>query len=856
MKGNVQSLLSKSVDHENAFITYRNHLTERDAVQSRINNVFQDSKRLAESIPIVSSIIDCEMKSLSHDWNNFSNELKSFHEDLDDTKDSEALKDDLVNIEEWIDANEATFGNFDGSSLDEIEEMLRMQDDFEKSIAVQEGRFQSTLGRLSKYTEKVENKYTKRMSIGDASMSVGDASMSIESLNLDGIEDGRKELVLEHEIKHLQPPNDKERKETNERIKPSSETRTERSTGDANFADKLRNQGSSHRNQPENVMKLEKPRQLHEEKVHDFGIKNISSPDRLGNHDISLREQPGNVVGLEKPKTFRGEKVHDKPGRDRNVDSLVQTAIPDNKEIVSATFQKVEGVDSGKKTDITGPKNTLDFKHILVDEKNNEEGFKTDSFADKLLTREKSLSDNNAAARIPLVDSSTRVIDDSESEEITAMAELSPVADGASGKYVPHVVSCEDTSQSLVASKPKEIESTSRKTMTDRSDSGPRDDFTDADIIPEQVLVTESSVDFAFLDDDFDDAEEIPIRVEQSLEKDVDFLKPLLKDKEDFEMPKDLDIFWDDVSDDEEADSEDQRIVNVAPFSSTSKDVSSHGVEDGIYQHDETSNLVPGNSPREESHIEGRTKDPEHLDNEHESESKPGSSEDSNKSIVNNFPFSTEGGNVELRSHVPAILVSHPSGTEDDIKQLLNPEASHDRTVTFAGNLELKEETVYKEKRTTSRKWKDLHVIIIGSSLICYDSEDSFRKNAAPREEMELEDAMISVEPGMLGDTLRLVIGDKSEYVVRSNDADRFNRFLMAVSKCSNINSKEDTISLPPAPPPPTMPVAADGNSINTDQTQSVEFPETNSRNFENPESEGNLPDFEPPEIVSDGMLN
>ena len=845
VKSNVQSLLSKSVDHENAFITYRNHLTERDAVQSRIDNLFQDSKRLTESIPIVSSIIDDEMKSLNHDWKNFSYELKSFHEDLDDTKDSEALKDDLVNIEEWIDANEAKFGDFDGRSLDEIEEMLRMQDDFEKSIAVQEGRFQSTLGRLSKYTEKVENKYTKRMSLGDT-------SMSIESLNVDGIEGGRKELslpskntILKPEVGQLQPTDDNEKKEISERITPSPESRTKRSIEDANFRDKLGN----HRNQPENLVRLEKTRNSHGEQVYEFGIKDDSFPNRLGSHDISLRDQPGNVVGFEKSKHFRGAGVRGKPGRDTNVDSFIQTAIPDCKEIEIGTLQKEEFVDSGKKNDSTESKYTLDFKHTPVDEKSNEEGFKTDIFADELLARERALTGDNTAARIPLVDRSIRVVDNlygvcgSEKEEVAGLAELSSVADGASGNNVPLVGSCEDAFRSLVPNNPHEAGSTPRNTVADCLDSGPRNDFTDADIIPEQVLTTESSIDFAFIDDDLDGEEDIPVGIEEPLENDVDIFKPLLKNKEDIEMPKDLDIFWGEMSDDEEAGSDDQHIVNVSLSSSATKDVSSQGTEDVIYQHDKDGNLVSGNSAREESLVEGRAKEPD-------------SSEDSSKQAESNFSLSREGGNVELRSHVPAILVSHPSGTEDDIKQLLNPESSHDRKITFAGNLELKEEAVYKEKRATSRKWKDFYVVIIGSSLICYDAEDSFRKNAAPRKELELEDAMISVEPGMLCDTLRLVIGDRSEYVVRSNDTDRFNHFLMAVSKCAHINSKEDTISLPPAPPPPTMPVDADESSKRTSRTQSVGFPETNSRDFEKPESKGNLPEFEPPEIVSDGMLN
>ena len=997
VKGNVRSLLLKSVDHENAYIAYREHLTEQGALKSRFDNLIQDAARLAENMPDLSSIIDDEIQSLSREWRNFDDELRGFHEDLDDTKDSEALKDDLVSIEEWIETNDTAFGDLEGRSLDEIEEMLRVQDDFEKSIAVQEGRFQSTLGRLSKYTEKVENKYTKRMSVDDKASSaenldvIGDeTSIGKEAVSNSIIEPkGIKNGAFEKGSRQLHAKQIDENKEANGKPVPSQEVKNKSHNNVI--------QGNFH-NVPGKLAKLEEASnsgisvklsnqdKVHDKLVHDAvvpssaprtvqrevgsgtsrkekeAVQKEAGSGRSRKEKEAVQKEAGSGTSQKEKDTVQKEagsgtsrkekeavqkeagsgtlrkekeavqkeagsgtsrkekeavqkeagsgtsrKEKDTvqkeagsgtsrkekeavqkdagSGTSRKEKEAVQKEAGSGtsrkekdtvqKETGSGTSRKEKdtvqkeagsGTSRKEKEMVPGPRKKNEIPNSSFDgaplsshekKKRDVQSVKRDTYPDKSFSNKKSPDNNEKAVKSTVFDNASTGpnklydIDDS-AVELAAC----PVADSPVRNPLPSIPSAtEDILQTRATSEPFGEDSIQHKIPVDFPEEPPRADLLDEVVVPDQALFAESSIDFAFLDDsDLSDEDEVPVTFEDHFEKGVGIFKPILNDEEDRSPEISGTLNRDEINNNQKTGGEDQR-VNMS--NTNDKDIFSQDALDATCDDEiEVDIPVAENLRHQEKDSRPNSKD---FDHESKSIDKMDLEDDLSTGVrlsnqVHKTPLSERASDVDRNSQIPAILVSRPSNTENEISHQLSLEASDHANIDFEGNMEFKEETTRKGKPSLARKWKDLYCIIIGSVLICYDTEELFRKNAAPRKELDLEDAMVSVEPGISSNTLRLVTADKSEFLVRSIDTDILNHFLMAVSECTRMSNKEDTVSLPPAPPPPSMPQDIGGDDLIIGQTQIREVPGANMHDFNSPESGTRKPAIPPPEISSDGM--
>ena len=815
----MQSLLSKSVDHENAFITYRDHLTERDALQSRIDNLFQEAGKLVEAIPDVSSIINEEIQSLSQDWRSFENELKSFHEDLDDTKDSEALKDDLVNIEEWIAANDGTFGDFEGSSLDEIEEMLRLQDDFEKSIAVQEGRFQSTLGKLSKYTEKVENKYTKRKSQGEKFMlaeNISDTDNQI-SAGIEPMPGSEMELKADRDgkLQQLQLHHSRENRNATGKTVPTHEVDTRKQTtlGKSNFQDGMRNQRS--------------------------GV--IAKQENLTDSNITSNSDETSPRSIE-------ETLHHTLALDRTLPSSVPNTTPTNTAAKIGMLRKEE-VDPSQKKNSEMTSSSLETKQVPLLEQMSRDlnSMKGEIYPDKLIPNKKPLVDYEATAKVAISDNGAKGTSELSGDGMVDKAIIS-YADSIGDATLPDVCSDDNNLHSHMTNRSIGRESRQSSTTVGSPEAQPVV-ISNEIIVPEQVPTAESAIDFEFFyEDDLDDEDDISFDIEVPVEETDSTFRPISTEMEDLKFP-DMQgkQTIEERNTNEKAGRENQSIWGLDSSRTDTGDYFTSARDDRFWDDigADTSSKEKSVHQENDSTLESKTT---RNDWNETSGSAKARLEDASSTKLDFLQqkdevSSSEGASRKAKSKpIPAIFLSRPSNTEDDFKQQLNQNAPVYDTVGFAGNLEFKEETVHKGRKSLSTKWMGLYAVIEGNLLISYDTEVSFKKSKAPMKELDLEDSMVSVEPGIVNNTLRLVLANKSEFLVRSSDAGVFDQFLMAVSECARMTSREDTISLPPAPPPPTMPQDdGEGDKVATAQVQ-----------LDNETKEPLIP---PPELSSDGKL-
>ena len=922
MKSNVQSLLSKSVDHENAYIIYRDHLTERDARQCRVDNLLKDATRLTETIPDTKSIIDTEAKLLCENWQDFQNELKGFQEDLDDTKDSETLKDDLVNLEKWILANDGKCEALEGSSLDEIEEMLRQHDDFEKSIAVQEGRFQSTLGRLSKYTEKVESKYAKK-NHRDAAKSSGRNDA-----------DGLKASVGLHSFNNGFPgPNPDNKKEAEKGDNSGGELKR------LNSKQKYDNLNGNKRPETMRVMRpaediTDKTGDSTEESRFENGIIHETDGKRkVPDEDLKVKDVSSKVQNEASSRGVAGDKFSE--GAIVSYPESRVSAVA--KAIAGNAFDSLQDeellVNQRTDDDVYRSQdantNTLSHKLSRIDKKR----IQTGEHPSQLVALEEPPNGDEAQKAAASIDKEAlRVMSPRESNEViverSADANVFPEAE-----RVKHDT---DTAGSDSETATEGSEKNIQHRIED--DGNPPESFSNAEIVdesimPEQVQVVESSIDFAIFDDNYDDDQDKVIASKEhpfdsetdvfkqiSNEGDFEFLGEAsrqeevnnnrklgcedqlsgmeeyidfndetlggLKDQNHFKS-EGFDRVYDNSKDglgrDESETNDKGGIIAGNSFltkvasepadgmlfqddalsisdRSNSEDGDAHlvGLEDKLDSDDIEINLAE-NTDFVENNLFSGVEVAKKSDGLDERVEKPGLkatviTKDQTPQAAVKLSEDTSVGGVIRRSPVPSILVSHASSTEDEMMQQFDTERSNIGVLDFAGNLEFKEEIGSKGKKSLLRKWRDFYAVISESFLICYDSEEHFKKRVTPRKELNLESAMVTVEPGQFNDTLRLSMMDRSEFLVRSDDADVFDDFLMAVSECAEMNSKEDTISLPPAPPPPLMPDDVDEEKTLPHRHQD-EDPPTVADDLKVHESDTKKSSIPAPEISSDGTL-
>eukprot|EP00794_Sanderia_malayensis_P017764 gene17764-19538_t len=162
IRRNIDRLLSKSTSHEDAFLQYKDHVSEQGGRQAGLEKLLSTGRRMINDNHGAQSVIKNEINCLEKDWQTLQGKLRTFEEDLQHSQVSESLTDDLMNLDNWLEGNNDQFhDDLPPGDLDEIEDMLKMHDDLEKSIKVQEDRFQSVLSRLSEYEENMGDKVGK-----------------------------------------------------------------------------------------------------------------------------------------------------------------------------------------------------------------------------------------------------------------------------------------------------------------------------------------------------------------------------------------------------------------------------------------------------------------------------------------------------------------------------------------------------------------------------------------------------------------------------------------------------------------------------------------------------------------------
>lgn len=826
-------------------------MTERDARQSRIDNLAKDALRLAESMPDMKSIIDVEMKSLHQDWQCLNDELKGFKEDLDDTKDSETLKDDLVNLEKWIESNGVIFVDAEGSSLDDIEEMLRQQDDFEKSIAVQEWHFQSTLGRLSKYTEKVESKYAKRSSINDLRRSID---------KVDG--KGNKSL-FDEEIKSEKYSNyDKDDSVLNPQANVTYQSNGREIQSNNAKDGAIENMGKSPFQNGTIV-------EVTEEKIESSRPKRIRTDGR--SIDVYDADESGNISGQFGKAGMDLEEALRQPSEE---DQVTKGQITRTQERISRDARRENGSEKPSAIiDVQSPSKIDDGKDPSTSFKNDQQSFNEVMQGNRVF---KELQVNDRLAK--------NSVDESHPQE--------------------HVF--RDSYKTVRMDNAKDSHHATKLSTSDEPDMSY---VTDESIIPAQVMVTEASMDFSFFDDDDHDYSDETSRstIEMEItERDIIATPSTQVTKDGIHKELQLAIN-EEVNNNERSETEDlpayegedrndansnnegrisdSRLQQSDAF----KDIGKNGMDETVASFEDSFDpslakqvefihhnlpdvqIVKRSSASQSDEELGPSLDFEagiesddvdikwadefeenYVDDSTQEFSKHGLQEE--KGHVLNRPGFNEEENGKNRSPqqihhhyddkmdkltdvtpvrpLPSILVSRPSTTEEEIKE--QPDRGNFAKLDFAGSLEFKQDIAPGRRKSPFRKWTDFYVVILGKLLFFYDSEESFKRAAPAKQELNLEGAMISVEPGYSSSILRLTASNNSEFLVRCEDEDVIDDFLMAVSESAEINCNEDTISLPPAPPPPEIQqdladknfITSDGLGSSTTETSKSSIPQ------------------------------
>ena len=934
---NIQCLLSKTLDHENAYIQYKDHLTERDARKTRYEILNKDGLRIINNMVEAKLIVEASIKDLEDDWTNLDLALKRFQDDLEHTKDSESLKDDLVNLDKWIDLNSEGLGEIEGSTLDEIEEMLRIQEDFEKSIAVQEGRFQSTLGRLSKYAENVQSKFGKQ----EEERTNPDEKMQDPAYRNIGSKSGnesyegtaeRPPMTLEDHGRQTQTADNK------------LEEATSVNEGNKLYHSRADTDKLALKNNKESV---------------ECAWKQKEGLTRIYSSESRAKDPYGEVVGTA-GSVDKGEIKHSEIECDSSLTVMIkddpnhsalyatQGVVKSNDDFRSSLFNRVgesEGHQSSKEIEdavkstpsssnkISDYPQKADEQHFAIPQREQRDrgSLKTSS--------PEVVHDMSIPAKITDTERAPSIVKDNYDEEdvsqpnfeddITGhdqkfedISDLNADKDDALDKH-PFDDSCSNSEieipdlLSAVPGTKKELTETTKELefmepieepieepiLNPETHDAIVESMPDMDemfgypkLNKENFPAFQGSADFEFIDSEDDDEIEfnfdVPkghdesvttrdpfesrISVEEfdrrmSLPKDDERLNDVevpgddfqlfIEDPEEVETPKDfkgegkddddvesgnlsgiqIEISAEDVNDvlmnDDVTKREDHSLGQGTnyyeiknPNSSITEEVTDDLMEDSpTFKDSLASNKrwKEGNKMGTEDIVSFKESDtnmnmPENIVAEPSSHRHDeGTHEYPVQYSPKEYDVKTSDVGNLSRNSQPMISIIQPTDFEDDTMGLTEAipqgdNGSREVLLKFAGDLKIREEFSVGGKRSPNRKWKSFYSVIIKSSLVCFQSEDYFKHKRNPEKEFSLDGAMIHVEPTNINlkNILRLRLGNRSECLIMSEDEEIVNDFLMAVIECTGMMGQEDSVSLPPAPPPVVMkseikPVAA-----------------------------------------------
>eukprot|EP00795_Rhopilema_esculentum_P013545 gene13545-4433_t len=823
IESNVRSLVSKAMDHDDAYVAYRDHLTERDARQSRFDSLMKDGMRIIDTVFEIQEIVESEIGKLRQDWQNLNLELKSFHEDLKHTEHSESLKNDLVNLDKWIAVTSEGFEDIEGTSLDDVEELLRNQDELEKSIAVKEERFQSTLGKLSKYTEKFGAKYAKRHSLDKetpkSSSDRENASNKEERENRDFSSKHRKEISVSDKIK--EEADDKVFGFAKETIQPkpasiatyAEVSADEASQGPANKSRGLEKSDVKVKAQYiGNAAEEKTPKQDEETGLLSFKENQNTEHASLANNDFNQKWAEGSLnineehLGSRKSKdenetSKQLENMFTDPIRKESHSQGTKTSASSHENQRSSDRDPMEEIitpiemkpaenapslaesilqydDSIKETDLI---------KIVDNRRINDSLFELD------MSKQVDENMNQNVSPEAIESSSNFVTEFSDDEEkiefvfeqpaesgnenlFSLLAEMDyddEASDGGSETHYDFVDDSQDRNNDLFQ---KEIEDFAKEFATEKDHK---------DYVKQEEVIMENPTDGVLL---VQNESPVPDRKvtdrydEQSSVLHGSIDPPLASDPFEFENENELSTAPFPVDSENEPTSERMFFPNS----------------------DVNENLSRSDGPRSSD-----LKVPRVLD------TKLAEKSVQSKSVMEGYKVGASEkqhpkDNVKTPS-VPVIVVSRASRSEDGLTGSRNEGKLKTNVFDFAGHLEFKEKEASKAMRLSMRKWREFYVVISENTLILYQSEAVFKQRNNPLKSHVLEDVLISVEPTAPtnDDLLRLQFADKTNYLVRSADKEVLDDFLMAVTECTQMNSKEDTVSLPPAPPPPQLPIDA-----------------------------------------------
>ena len=898
-------------------------MTERDARKTRYENLNKDGLRIINNMVEAKLIVETSIKDLEDDWTNLDLVLKRFQGDLEHTKDSESLKDDLVNLDKWIDLNSEGLDEIEGSTLAEIEEMLRRQEDFEKSIAVQEGRFQSTLGRLSKYAENVQSKVEKQ----EEERINPDEKKQDSAYRNNGIKSGtdsfegtaeRSSIPLEDHGRQTETADNRLEKATS--VNEGNKLYHSRAGTDElalkNNKESVESAWKQKKGLARTYSSESRAKDPYEDifgtvgsmdigDVKHYEIERDSSPVAVteddpnhsslyatqslvrSNDDMksSLFKLVGKSEGHQSIKEIK-DAVKSIPSSSIKMADCPQKpdeqhfVIPQREERDRRTIQT-----SGPEValDMSIPTKVTDTERApsIVKDNYDEEDVSQPNFEDDITDHDQNfenISDLNADKddvlnKHPFGDSCSK-----GKIEIPDLAGAVPGTDKEFMGITKEPEFMEPIEEPILIPETHDIIVESMPDMAEM--------FGYPEPNKENFPALEGSADFEFFDSEDDDEIEfnfdVPkensvttrdpfesrISVEEfdrrmSLPRDDERLNDAKVSGDDFELfiedpdevktPRDfkgekedgddvvsgnlsgiqIKISAEDVNDiltnDDVTKREDHSLGHGTsnyeiknPNSSITEEVTDDLKEDSLSFKDslasnktlKKSNKMGSKDIISFKEIESNMNMPENIVTEPSSNKHD---EGTRESPVQHSPreYVVKTSDIgDLSKNSQAIIsVIQPAEFEDDTMGLTEafPQGdygSKDVSLKFAGDLKIREEFGVGGKRSPNRKWQSFYSVIIESSLVFFQSKDYFKRERNPEKEFSLDGAMIHVEPtnNSLKNILRLRLSDRSECLIMSEDEEIVNDFLMAVTECTGMMGQEDSVSLPPAPPPPSLP--------------------------------------------------
>ena len=835
IKSKTNRLISKSINLENAFLQYKDYRTEKEAREAGFSTLISSGKKMVSDNHSATDMIGKQTRLLTEAWGKLDAEIKRFQEDLEHTQESESLKDDLVNLDNWLGSNEDVLKDFSGCNLDDIEEMLRTQEDLEKSITVQEDRFQNTLGRLTRYEEDMGNKMTKN---GDNNNGTASKESSghgkiltqntlIESRNVDPVDFDLKEPTKHADV-------------------------VKRDVGNADrlSTEELRQRKAVYSQEAKDV-KINK-----EDIAQSMSDK---APAHLDTTSSTYVKSPRSLVRSGVQKSHPNDLTIQEPSQ-----STLDSYLEDNMLVGTAAPGQLTPPLS-----IPSLEAAVDFDY-LDDSTEHADGITSNS-PDKL-RRPKPASYTDDISVI-----------DAVASDLPPPISLPPLEAAVDFGYLDGTI---EHPGGISSNSPDKLRRSKRVSYTE--------DVSVIDAVagdlppPMSIPPLEAPVDFDYLDDTIEHSGGIPSNSPESdklrrskgasYTDEISVINavagdlpppnsmPGLEAALDFEVPDDRnenaevtpidvpgteslpqvksedqidDILLGSAVPDEMSPSSstpadieaavDFESVDFEFFDDTSKDVDLN-FSDGIclnFQSEENDDKLLLETLVEEASAKSSNKI--EVDFSLEDSNKTGFATNTGPVSENLLPKvvghdvlasataqddpthheKDRNANKIQASLIPAIIVSRDSASsiqsaQNDHHQKTKQVVPKSKILNFAGYLNCKQELGSRGKRTSNRSWKMFFAVIRKTRLLCYASEASFRSHP-PERSIDLSNVSVEVEPSR-DNVLRLRLADRSEYLIAAEDKFIVDDFLMAVTECAGLIAHEDSASLPPAPPPPQMP--------------------------------------------------